>query len=380
MEEGVGRLFREDFFFGEGAEPEAEKPEGHTSAIIPGMGKIRVGVVFGGRSGEHEVSVRSAAAIYRALDKNKYEVELLGVDKKGRWHRMDQHWLPSGAEMKALPGGEKALVPQEERVDVFFPIIHGTFGEDGSLQGFLELMNAAYVGAGVLGSAIGMDKDVQKRLLMQAGIPVAGYKIVYPGDKPEVEKWPCFVKPANMGSSVGVSKCKSRGELEAALKEAFKYDTKVVIEEDVHGREIEVSVLGNPSAGSGQVEASVPGEVVPQGHEFYDYEAKYIDENGAVMEIPVKLPPAKVKEIQNLAVNAFRVLECSGMARVDMFLQVSGRLVVNEINTLPGFTNISMYPRLWEASGLPYDKLLDRLIELALEKKKQRDKLKRSYS
>ena len=281
--------------------------------------------------------------------------------------------------MKALPSGERGLVPQEEKVDVFFPIIHGTYGEDGSLQGLLELMNVAYVGAGVLGSAVGMDKDVQKRLLIQAGVPVAGYQVVFPGEKPKVEKWPCFVKPANMGSSVGVSKCRNGGELERAMKEAFKYDTKVVIEEEIRGREIEVSVLGNPTTGSGQVTASVPGEVIPKGHEFYDYEAKYIDENGVDLEIPAKLAPKMVSEIQELAVKAFKVLECSGMARVDMFLQTSGRLVVNEINTLPGFTNISMYPRLWEVSGLPYDKLLDRLIELALEKKKQRDKLKRSY-
>ena len=343
------------------------------------MRRIRVGLVFGGRSGEHEVSVRSAASIYRALDKAKYDVELLGVDKGGRWHKMNQRWLPTGAEMKALPSGERGLVPQEEKVDVFFPIIHGTYGEDGSLQGLLELMNVAYVGAGVLGSAVGMDKDVQKRLLIQAGVPVAGYQVVFPGEKPKVEKWPCFVKPANMGSSVGVSKCRNGGELERAMKEAFKYDTKVVIEEEIRGREIEVSVLGNPTTGSGQVTASVPGEVIPKGHEFYDYEAKYIDENGVDLEIPAKLAPKMVSEIQELAVKAFKVLECSGMARVDMFLQTSGRLVVNEINTLPGFTNISMYPRLWEVSGLPYDKLLDRLIELALEKKKQRDKLKRSY-
>src|SRR3989344_3645202 len=343
------------------------------------MGKIRVGVVFGGKSGEHEVSVRSAASIFRALDKNKYEVELLGVDKSGGWHRMDQRWLPAGTEMKSLPSGEKSLLPQEEKLDAVFPIIHGTYGEDGSLQCLLELMNVAYVGAGVLGSAVGMDKDVQKRLLIQAGVPVAGYQVVFPGEKPKVEKWPCFVKPANMGSSVGVSKCRNRGELERAMKEAFKYDTKVVIEEEIRGREIEVSVLGNPTTGSGQVTASVPGEVIPKGHEFYDYEAKYIDENGVDLEIPAKLAPKMVSEIQELAVKAFKVLECSGMARVDMFLQTSGRLVVNEINTLPGFTNISMYPRLWEVSGLPYDKLLDRLIELALEKKKQRDKLKRSY-
>lgn len=343
------------------------------------MDKIRVGVVFGGRSGEHEVSVRSAASIFRALDKSKYEVELLGVDKSGGWHRIDQKWLPGGAEMKSLPSGEKGLVVQEEKIDVFFPIIHGTFGEDGSLQGFLELLDVAYVGAGVLGSAVGMDKDVQKRLLRYAGIPTANFKILQKPEKMKV-KYPVYVKPVNMGSSVGISKAKNEKELEEAVKLAFKYDTKVIIEEEVKGRELEVSVLGNPSTGSGQVIASVPGEVIPKGHEFYDYEAKYVDENGATLQIPAKITNKQVSNIQKLAIKSFKVLECSGMARVDMFMRPNGQLVINEINTLPGFTNISMYPKLWGASGLPYAKLLDKLIELAIEKKQQKDKLKRSYN
>ena len=333
-----------------------------------------MGLVFGGRSGEHEVSVRSAASIYWALDRKKYKVELLGVDKGGGWHRIDQKWLPSGAEMKSLPSGDKTLVPQEEKVDVFFPIIHGTYGEDGCLQGMFELMDAAYVGAGVLGSAVGMDKDVQKRLLLQAGIAVAKYQVARRGEELKVAKYPVFVKPANMGSSVGISKCKSRSELKKAVEQAFKYDTKVLIEEAVEGREIEVSVLGNEKPIT-----SLAGEVIPVGHEFYDYQAKYIDEKGAKLEIPVKLSKTKTKEIQELAKKAFKVLECSGMARVDMFLRPDGKLVVNETNTLPGFTNISMYLKLWEVSGLVYGKLLDRLIELALEAKRRKDKLKRSF-
>lgn len=335
-----------------------------------------MGVVFGGRSGEHEVSVRSAASIYRALDKNKYEVSLLGVDKNGRWHRMDQKWLPSGSEMKSLPSGDKSLVPQDEKLDVVFPIIHGTYGEDGSLQGLLELMDVAYVGAGVLGSAVGMDKDVQKRLLMQSGIPVAKFEVVKDIEliKRLMLKYPVFVKPVNMGSSVGVSKAASQKSLVVSLKQAFKYDTKAIIEEEVKGRELEVSVLGNDDP-----IASIPGEVIAKRHEFYDYEAKYIDENGAELKIPARLTKEQVSEIQKLAIRAFKVLECGGMARVDMFMRPDGQLVINEINTLPGFTSISMYPKLWEASGLSYSKLLDRLIELAIEKKKQKDRLKRSY-
>jgi D-alanine-D-alanine ligase len=344
------------------------------------MDKIRVGLVFGGRSGEHEVSLRSAKSIYEALDKKKYEVELLGVDKLGVWHKFNQEWLPQGTEMKSLPNGERALVVQEEKVDVFFPIIHGTFGEDGCLQGLFELLNAAYVGAGVLGSALGMDKEVQKRLLQQAGIPVARYislnRSVSPGKWEIPFEFPVFVKPANMGSSVGISKISnhSRSKLENAIKEAFKFDTKVLIEEAVEGRELEISVLGNE-----EPIASLPGEVIPKGHEFYDYEAKYVDEKGAELQIPVRgLSLRQIKEIKNLAIKTFKALECEGMARVDMFLKPDGDLVINEINTLPGFTNISMYPKMWEASGLGYAGLLDELIRLALERKKKKDKLKRS--
>ncbi len=315
------------------------------------MRKLRVGLVFGGKSGEHEVSVRSAESIRNSLDKSKYEVIDIFVNKDGQF------------EMDKL-----------KRVDVVFSIIHGTYGEDGSLQGLLEMLDVAYVGAGVLGSAVGMDKDVQKRLMSQAGIAVAKSWVIKKPQKLRV-KFPVYVKPVNMGSSVGVSKAKDEKSLGEAIKEAFRYDTKVIIEEEVRGREIEVSVLGNEDP-----IASVPGEIVPVGHEFYDYEAKYLDENGARLEIPAKLQWSKVAEVQRVAIKAYKTLECCGMARVDMFLTSTGKIVVNEINTLPGFTSISMYPKLWEASGLSYSKLLDRLIELAIEKKRQKDKLKRSYN
>lgn len=320
--------------------------------------KMKIGLVFGGKSGEHEVSVRSAESIRQILD-SRYRILDIFVTKKGEFD-----------------------IDLIKKADVIFPIIHGSFGEDGCLQGMLEMMGKPYVGAGVLGSAIGMDKEVQKRLLMQAGIKVAKYHVVH---KKDIDKWlndyivklfPVFVKPANGGSSVGTSKGVRKSEIKKALEKAFRYDTKVLIEETVEGRELEVSVLGNEDP-----TASIPGEVIPQGrHDFYDYEAKYLDEDGAKLQIPVQdISSSKTKEIQNLAIKTFKILECEGMARVDMFLLLDGKLVMNEINTLPGFTNISMYPKLWEASGLSYSRLLDKLIELALERKRKKDKLKRSF-
>ncbi len=260
-----------------------------------------------------------------------------------------------------------------EKVNVIFSIIHGTYSEDGCFQGMFEIMDKAYVGAGVLGSAVGMDKDVMKRLLRDAKIPVAGFQIIRKNEKYLVEKYPVFVKPVNMGSSVGISKANNEIELKKAITEAFEYDTKVIIEDEIVGREIEISVLGNDDP-----IASVPGEVKPT-HEFYDYDAKYLDENGVVLEIPAKLNQSQIKKIQDLAIKTFKVLECSGMARVDMFLTGEDELIICELNTLPGFTNISMYPKLWEASGISYSELLDRLIQLAIEKKQEKDKLKRSY-
>lgn len=334
--------------------------------------KIRVAIVFGGRSGEHEVSVRSATSIFNKLNREKYEVILAGVDKLGTWHKIDANWLPQGPEMKAIGSGDKSLVPQElgGTIDVFFPIIHGPMGEDGTLQGLFELLNVAYVGAGVLGSAVGMDKDVMKRLLLQSKLPIGRY-VVYP--QKHNFKYPVFVKPANMGSSVGVTKAKNKAEETTAVKEALKYDTKVLIEEAIVGRELEISVLGNDNP-----IASLPGEVKAT-HEFYDYEAKYLDENGAILEIPAKLTKSQVINIQKIAIAAFKALDCKGMARVDMFMTKKGKIIINEINTLPGFTSISMYPKLWEATGLKYADLLDKLIELALEDKARKDKLLRSY-
>lgn len=318
-----------------------------------------MGVVFGGRSGEHEVSVRSAKSIREILDA-RYKILDIKIGKDGKF--------------------DEELI---KKSDVIFPIVHGTYGEDGCLQGFLEMFDKAYVGAGVLGSAVGMDKDVQKRLLNHAGIPVAKFQVLHKIQDTFAQRaklniqlnYPLYVKPVNMGSSVGVSRVVSHEQLAVSLKEAFKYDTKVIIEEEVKGRELEVSVLGNDDP-----MASVPGEVITKNHEFYDYEAKYVDENGASLRIPAELTKEQVSKIQKMAIKTFKVLECSGMARVDMFLRPNGQLVINEINSLPGFTSISMYPKLWEASGLSYPKLLDRLIELALEKKKQKDKLKRSYN
>lgn len=314
------------------------------------MGKLKIGLVFGGRSGEHEVSIMSAKSIYQNLDKNKYEVIKIKIGKDGKWN-----W-------NLMRG-----------VDVFFPIVHGTFGEDGSLQGLFELLDVAYVGAGVLGSAVGMDKDVMKRLLLQAKILVADYVVLKKGEELGKVEFPVFVKPASMGSSVGISKAHNEAELQTAIDGAFEYDTKVLVEEAVSGQEVECAVLGNEKP-----VASVVGEVIPR-HEFYDYEAKYIDENGAELIIPARLLKKLADEVREVAVRTYRALECTGMARVDMFVTQEGKVIVNEINTLPGFTSISMYPKLWEASGVTYKELLDRLICLAVEEKERKDKLVRNY-
>lgn len=362
--------------------------------------KIKVGLIFGGRSGEHEVSLQSAKSIYEALDKKKYDVLLIGIDKQGKWrlgnssnyllHASNPKLIAlnkSAPEVTALAKtGETALISPENgetlsTAEVMFPIIHGTYGEDGSLQGLLELLNTAYVGAGVLGSAVGMDKDVMKRLLRDAGIPIAEFVTFTKGTlTPEALRsgikklgFPIFVKPANMGSSVGITKAHDEEELLRGIADAFRYDTKILLEKFVPGREIEVAILGNEKP-----RASLPGEIMPT-HEFYSYEAKYIDESGARTAIPAKMPAKKIKEVQELAVKAFRVLDCAGMGRIDFFYTAGGKFILNEINTLPGFTKISMYPKLWEASGIPYSKLLDLLIELALERKAKKDRLKRTF-
>lgn len=364
--------------------------------------KIRVGLIFGGKSGEHEVSLQSAKSIYEALDKDKYDVQLLGIDKQGAWHLgTGSDFLLNRENPKLISLNKSAsqVTPRTSNnqtvlvstsnnqsagaVDVFFPIVHGTTGEDGSLQGFLELLNVPYVGAGVLGSAVGMDKAIMKRLLASADLPIAGYialkKHLITDDIIDQAikqlKFPIFVKPANLGSSVGVSKAKDKQQLIVSIDTALGYDTKILLEEFIDAREIELSVLGNDDP-----KVSIPGEINPT-HEFYSYEAKYIDEKGATLNIPANLTPEQTTQAQDLALRAFQALDCNGMARVDMFLTKSdAKLYINEINTLPGFTKISMYPKLWEASGITYSELLDQLIELAVQRHHQKQQLKTDFN
>jgi D-alanine-D-alanine ligase len=396
------------------------------------MKKLRVGVLFGGRSGEHEVSLLSAASVLNAIDKNKYEVVPIGITKEGRWvtaghaERLLRGKAADVPEPRALragdpettstaavlargegvvvppmPGGDhSSLMPFETDaremraavkpvdVDIIFPVLHGTFGEDGTIQGLLELADIAYVGAGVLGSAAGMDKDVMKRLFRDAGLPIVKHVTILRSawrEQPrktaklieEKLKYPIFVKPANLGSSVGISKVHDSSELAGAMGEAARFDRKLMIEEGVGGkkgkaREVECSVLGNDKP-----IASIAGEVVPI-KEFYDYNAKYLEE-GSELIIPAKLSKTKMKEVQQLAILAFQAVECSGLARVDFLMDPRNqKMYVNEINTLPGFTSISMYPKLWAATGIPYAELIDRLIQLGLER--HAEKKENSYS
>ncbi|MGA2084580.1 MAG: D-alanine--D-alanine ligase family protein [Terracidiphilus sp.] len=392
--------------------------------------KLRVGIIFGGRSGEHEVSLLSAASVLQAIDREKFDVTPIGITKDG-------HWLAAGDAHNLLEGNESAVVrrlragdpeatpgakllhegiptllapepvetsaeltvgsvrPAAANLDVVFPVLHGTFGEDGTIQGLFELAGMAYVGSGVLGSAAGMDKDVMKRLFAEARLPIVKHVTLLRAEwekaprkaVQQVEaalKYPVFVKPANLGSSVGISKVHDRKELGPALTLAARYDRKLIVEQGVGGkirrggeaakaRELEVAVLGNDDP-----RASVVGEIVP-GKEFYDYEAKYLSE-GSVAVIPAKLGRAETKQIREMAVAAFRACDLSGLARVDFLMEPDGkrRIFVNEVNTLPGFTQISMYPKLWEATGLPYTELITRLIELALER--QEEKKRTTYS
>lgn len=359
--------------------------------------KQRIGILFGGRSGEHEVSLLSAASILKAIDKKKYEVLPIGITKQGQWLAADDaRSLLAGEASHSEPLQLSAgadLVQQSDNlsqtVDVVFPVLHGTFGEDGTIQGLFELADIAYVGSGVLGSAAGMDKDVMKKLFAAAGLPQTPYLALTRAEwksdprrcTRQIEKalqYPIFVKPANLGSSVGISKVHGRSELAAAMDLAARFDRKLVIEQGVGGpgvkpRELEVAVLGNDSP-----EASVVGEIVPN-KEFYDYESKYADspENPSVPIIPAKLTAAESKQIRTMAVAAFRACDGSGLARVDFLMEPArkgrkARIYLNEINTMPGFTSISMYPKLWEASGLPYKQLIDRLITLAVERQKEK--------
>jgi D-alanine-D-alanine ligase len=395
------------------------------------MKKLRVGILFGGRSGEHEVSLLSAASVLQAIDKDKYEVVPIGITKDGRWltagdaeNLLQGKLVLESRQLRAgdpattpaaavLARGESVVVPPEPvhrgsglvpfqtdaaltrrasdraiNVDVIFPVLHGTFGEDGTIQGLLELADIAYVGAGVLGSAAGMDKDIMKSLFLAAGLPIVKHVTIlrsaWENDPKKVEKlvgsklkYPVFVKPANLGSSVGISKAHNRKELGPAIEEAAKFDRKIVIEQGVGGtknkaREIECSVLGNDNP-----TASIPGEIVPV-KEFYDYNAKYLDE-GSELIIPAKLTKVETKKIQELAVRSFQAVDCSGLARVDFLMDPTTRKIyLNEINTMPGFTAISMYPKLWAASGLEYSELIDRLIQFGLER--HADKKRNQYS
>lgn len=365
------------------------------------MKKLKIGLIFGGRSGEHEVSLVSARSIYDALNKKKYDIKLIGIDKAGNWHFSsgEKIWIGKKGVGKLKLNTRLPIVTAVNEknkiylidtrngkkladINVFFPITHGTFGEDGCLQGYLELLNAAYVGPGVLGSAVGMDKDLMKKILRDAGITLAKFYVLRRGDINQKNialiiedlKFPVFVKPSNLGSSVGISKARDKKELGKAIKTAFQYDNKILLEEYIKGREIECGVLGH-----NHPIASVPGEIILRPGHFYSYHAKYIDEKIAAPTPRADLPQNLIKKIQETAIKVFKVLNCEGMGRVDFFLTPKGKLYVNEINTLPGFTSISMYPKMFEESGIPYPKLLDKLIALAIERKKRNDKLKRSY-
>ena len=365
------------------------------------MNKVRVIILFGGRSAEHEVSLLSARNVFVALDRERFEPMLIGIDKQGRWRMESEQTLlaatgdPRTLALKAVgqplevpvypEGGELTTTPRLvlRHDDVVFPVLHGTYGEDGTVQGLLELADIATVGPGTLGSAVGMDKDVSKRLLTQAGIPVVPWRVIrgreFFRDRAGALAhaaglgFPVFVKPANAGSSVGVSKAQSRAELEPALRMALMFDSKVLVEVAVSAREIECAVLGNDDP-----EASAPAEIVVHHKDgFYSYDAKYVDPDGAEGKIPADLSPEMTSRVRKLAVDTFRCLELAGMARVDFFLErMTGALYVNEVNTIPGFTAISMYPKMWEASGVPQKELISRLIDLAIERRKARRKLK----
>jgi D-alanine-D-alanine ligase len=364
------------------------------------MKKIRLGLIFGGRSAEHEVSIMSARSVLKAIDREKYDVTLIGITKQGKWIAGDNPLAALGAgevsstaaaALLAEPGHRELLTLTDNRkeramqlsavaeLDVVFPLLHGPYGEDGTVQGLLELADLPYVGSGVLGSALAMDKAVCKELLRAHGIPVVDWWLV---TRPEIERdaekvaalaigrfgLPLFTKPANLGSSVGVVKAHTHAELVSALRESARYDRRILIERGIDAREVEVSVLGNA-----EPQASVVGEIVPS-REFYDYEAKYLD-NASDLIIPANIPGETAEKARQYAVQAFKVIDAAGLARVDFLLDKnSGRLYLNEINTIPGFTQISMYPKLWEASGISYAELIDRLVTLALERQAEKER------
>jgi D-alanine-D-alanine ligase len=347
------------------------------------MSRKRVAVIFGGRSGEHEVSIVSARSVMAALDPDRWEVVPIGISRTGEWMTPAETRAALDAGARAFVGIGRPLLHAAEALaalagcDVAFPLVHGTFGEDGTLQGLLEMAGLPYAGAGVAASAIGMDKALMKAIFREAGIPVARYSVIRSWEYTlhqnmsialidDAIGYPCFVKPANGGSSVGITKVRSREDLPRAFEAAFAYDDKAVVEEAITARELECSVLGNE-----QPEASVVGEIVPD-REFYDYEAKYDPASKSELYIPAPVTEAVASEARELALRMYRVMGCEGYARVDFFLTPSDRLIANEVNTIPGFTSISMYPKLWEASGLPYRELLSRIIELAFERHRRR--------
>jgi D-alanine-D-alanine ligase len=365
--------------------------------------KLRIGVIFGGRSGEHEVSLMSAHSVLAALDPVKYEITQIGITHEGGWlagedalQVFQSGKLDSLTPVVLLPDpNRQGLYAVQQRpdgevvehfadLDVYFPVLHGTFGEDGTLQGLFEMAGVAYVGAGVLGSSLGMDKGVFKDVMRANHIPVVEGQIVLRRNLArqstqliehleKIGPYPLFTKPANMGSSVGVTKCRSRSDLYEGLLEAARYDRRILVENGINAREIEISVLGND-----EPIASIPGEIRPAA-DFYSYDAKYHDDRSELI-IPAELSTETVAEMRSAAVRAYRAIDCAGLARVDFLVdENTGHYYLNEINTIPGFTRISMYPKLWEASGLPYSDLVDRLIELALERKKDRDQTIRTY-
>jgi len=365
---------------------------------------VTVGILFGGRSGEHEVSRCSAASVFTHLDRAKYNVVVIGIDYDGRWYLQDKpevvHDDSFGTVLKLEKRNEcfinhyerdgrlylyNSVTGDEVAADVLFPVVHGTFCEDGTLQGLLDLSSVPYVGAGVAGSAIGMDKDIAKRLLRDAGIPVVPWikitKINWNDERDKIITqicddigFPCFIKPANAGSSVGISKVKNISGIDKAVTEAFLWDYKILVEKGIDAREIEIAILGNELP-----EASIPGEIRPN-HEFYSYEAKYIDADGAQLIIPAELDAETAKNMQNTAIKSYSALECSGMARVDFFLdKKTGEFFLNEINTIPGFTSISMYPKLWEHTGIVYKELINRLIDLAFNRAESKRSLKHDF-
>lgn len=356
--------------------------------------KKKIAIFFGGKSAEHEVSIESAKNILRAINKEKYNVVLIGISQKGDWFRVSEKKFLSQDYIKvenpkggrAIPfskGGSFFLKTKDKdmKIDVAFPILHGPFGEDGAIQGLFKIFNVPFIGAGILGSAVGMDKDICKKLLRNSGIPTANFltfnnsqknKIFF-DDIKEVLKTPFFIKPANLGSSVGISKVEKETDFEKAKELAFKFDNKIILEEYIEGREMECSVLGNENP-----KASIVGEII-SNHEFYSYKAKYLDKKGAKISIPANISDKMMKKIRNLAIKTYKTLCCEGMGRVDFFLTKKNKIFVNEINTIPGFTSVSMHPKLWEASGVSYSKLIDELINLAIKRHKSEKGLKNTY-